>query len=272
MVTAADRFRRCVALCREAGLLRFEIPNLVMLGHALAWAGEGDAGLAIIRQAVDLSSRIGLPQTEVMALESIAFELVLRGEFAEALEWLQRGMPLARQAGARRYLAVDCLLTVACLNGLGRGAEARPLLSEAFHICNEIGMAFIGPSVLAAMAGATADPAERRKLLDDGEQLLSADGLAHNRLMFYKDAIDIAVKDADWDEVLRLSEAIEQSVAREPPAFATLVGARGRALAELALRGRDPEIMVKLTDLREKLHGAGLGGLVPGIDAALRAK
>ena len=272
MVTAADRFQRCVALCGEAGLLRFEIPNLVMLGHSLAWGGNGDAGLAIIRQAVDLSSRIGLPQTEIMVLESIAFALVFRGEFAEAREWLQRGIPLARQAGARRYLAVDCLLMVACLNGLGRGAEARLLLDEAFEICNEIGMAFIGPSLLAAKAGATTDPAERRKLLADGEQLLSADGLAHNRLMFYRDAIEIAVKDASWDEVLRLSETIEQSVPDEPPAFATFVGARGRALAQLALRGREPEIIGKLTELRGKLQRAGQGGLVPGIDAALMAR
>jgi hypothetical protein len=163
-------------------------------------------------------------------------------------------------------------LTVACLNARGRSAETRPLLSEAFEICNEIGMAFIGASLLAAKAGATVDRAERRKLLDDGERLLSADSLAHNRLMFYRDAIEIALKDTDWGEVLRLSDAIEQSVAREPPAFATLVAARGRALANFARQGPEPEIIAKLAGLRETLLRAGLGALVPGIDAALMNK
>jgi class 3 adenylate cyclase/tetratricopeptide (TPR) repeat protein len=269
MRSAADRFRRCVALCREGSLLRFEIPNLVMLGHALAWDGEGGAGLATIREAVDLSSRIGLPQTEVMVFESIAFGLVFRGEFSEALAWLERGIALARQAGARRYLAVDCLLSIACLNALGRGTESLSLLTEALEICNEIGMEFIGPSLLAAKAGASVDPVERRKLLKEGELLLSADGLAHNRLMFYKDAIEIAISDADWKEVLRLSEAIERCVDREPPAFATLVGARGRALAELALHGRNPASEAHLAELREKLQRTGLGALASGIGREL---
>ncbi len=222
MKTGLGYFQRAVELSRQAGLLRVEIPNLCMVGHCRAWTGDADAGLVDIRKAVALSQRIGLAQIEVMALESLSFALILRGDFAEAESWLGQATAVARQATARRYLAVNHLLMASCRRAQGNFVAARELVDEAFEISKEIGMAFLGPSLFAAKASATQDPVERRRWLQEGEAMLQADCLAHVRLMFYRDAIDIALEERSWEEALRHADALEEFVRPEPLPFAQL--------------------------------------------------
>jgi ATP/maltotriose-dependent transcriptional regulator MalT len=208
-------------------------------------------------------------QIEVMALESLSFALVLRGDFAEAESWLQQATAVANQATARRYLATNHILMAACQRAQGNLVAAREFIDKAFEISKEIGMAFLGPSLFAAKASAARDPVERRRWLEEGEAMLESDCLAHGRLMFYRDAIDVSLKDGGWEEALRYAGALEEFVRPEPLPYAQLVAARARGLVELARRGPEPEIVARLTSLREEVRRAGLGGLVPGIDAAL---
>ena len=189
MHSALRHFQRAVEVSREAGLLRVEIPKCRMVGHCLTWIGEGAAGLREVRRAVELSNRIGLAQTEVMTLESIGFALLFDGAYEEAEPWIEKAMVAARNAGARRYLAVDCTLLAACRRQQGRIAEARELLAEAFELAKQIGIGFIGPTILSAMASAAEAPAERKRLLQEGEAILES-CVAHARIMFYRDAIE----------------------------------------------------------------------------------
>ena len=99
--------------------------------------------------------------------------------------------------------------------------------------------------------------------------MLQTDCLAHGRLMFYRDAIDIALEERNWEEALRQADALEEFVRSEPLPFAQLVAARARGLVALGRRGPEPEIVGELTSLRDGAQRAGLGALVPGIDAAL---
>jgi tetratricopeptide (TPR) repeat protein len=267
--TGLRYFQRCVELCRQAGLMRVEIPSLCMTGHCLVWNGEGDAGLREIRGAVELSHSIGLVQIEVMALESLAFALVLRDDFAEAESWLGKATAVARQATARRYLAINHLLLAACRRSQGNLGEARKLVDEAFEISKETGMAFLGPSLVTAKASIAGDPAERRRWLREGEAMLEGDCLAHGRLMFYRDAIDLSLEDGSWEDALRYAEALEEFVRREPMRFAELVAARARGLVALARRGPEPEIVAGLKGVRDAIRRAAFGGLLPGVDAAL---
>jgi class 3 adenylate cyclase/tetratricopeptide (TPR) repeat protein len=269
MSTGLGHFRRCVELCRQAGLIRVEIPNLCMIGHCLNWIGEGEAGLTEVRKAFELSSRIGLRQIEVMALESVGFILAVRGDFDGAEPWIEKGTVVAREASARRYLATNHLLLARCRHAQGRLAEARALVAEAIDLSKQTSTGFLGPALFAAMAGVAEGAAERRRCLEEGHAMLGADCVAPSRLMFYRDAIEASLEDGNWDDALRYADALEQSVASEPIAFAQLVAARGRAMVAFRRDGPRPDVIAELTSVRARLLRASFGGFVAGIDAAL---
>jgi len=99
--------------------------------------------------------------------------------------------------------------------------------------------------------------------------MLQPDCLAHSRLMFYRDAIDVSLEEKNWEEALRYANDLEAFARPEPFEFVRLVAARARGLAALGRRGPEPELMAQLTSLRDEIRRAGLGALVPGIEAAL---
>jgi class 3 adenylate cyclase/tetratricopeptide (TPR) repeat protein len=269
MLTALRHFRRCVERCRQAGLLRAEIVNTCMVGHSLNWAGEGDAGLAEIRHAVALSARLQMPQTEVMALESLAMVLTLRGEVDAAVPRIEVAAEAARQASSRRYLSIDLLLLAHCRHAQGRDAEARSLIAEALALAQQTGIGFLGPSLYAAMALVSEDAAARRRWLDEGRALLAGDCLAHARLMFYRDAIDAALVDGLDDEALHCADELEAFASVEPLAVATLGAARARALVALRRAGPSALLVSELERLASELRRVGMGAMARGIDVAL---
>jgi len=266
MITSLEYFRRCVELCRQAGLVRVEIANQCMVGHCLDWNAQGASGVAEIRKAVELSARIGVPQTQVIALESIAFALAGRGEFDDAEPWIEKAIVAAQRAGARRYVATDLMLLAQCRRSQQRVEEARQLIHQSYEICMQIGMGFLGTSVLAAMAATSPDPAERRRLLAEGEALCTQECLAHARLMFHQEAMDISLLERDWDEALRHADVLDKFTAAEPLGTINLATARARALVALGRDGPSPECLAQVRRLRTRILEAGLKPLLRGLD------
>ena len=269
MLTALTYFQRSVDLCRKAGLVRDEIPNLCMTGHCLNWIGEGEAGLAAVRAAFELSSRIGLRQIEVMTLESIGFVLVLQGNFVEGEPWVEQATAIALEASARRYLATNHMLMARCRRAQGRLAESRVLIEEASEVAKEASAGFLGPAIYAALAGSSKDPAERKRYLEQGQEMMSQYCMAPSRLLFYQDAIEVSLEDGEWDAALQYADSLEESIEAEPIGFAQLIAARGRALVAFNRVGPRPEIVAELMSVRARLIRASLSGFVHGIDAAL---
>ena len=99
-------------------------------------------------------------------------------------------MRLARQLGARRFESQCMEMRARMLLDTGRRAEAAAMLREAVAICREVGMQFSGPKALGALSRAVAEPAERDRLLAEGEELLRRGAVGHNHLWFYRDAIE----------------------------------------------------------------------------------
>jgi class 3 adenylate cyclase len=272
MQTALGHFRRCVELCRRVGAVRAEIVNGCMVGHCLDWIGEGDAGLAEIRQAQALSQRVGVPQTEVMTLESLAMALTLRGDYAEAEPWLARAIDAARAASSRRFLSVDLVLLAHVRRAQGRSGEARALVAEAIELAEQTGIGFLGPAIYAAMAAACDGLAERRAWLAKGEALLATDCLEHGRILFYRDAIDAVLADGHEDEALRYAAALERhATAGEAMAVARLAVARARALVRWRREGPSEELADELRALAAETRRAGMGAMALGIESALAA-
>jgi class 3 adenylate cyclase/tetratricopeptide (TPR) repeat protein len=266
MITGGGYFRRCVELCRQAGLVRLEIPNTCMVGHCMDWNAEGPGGMAEIRKALELSSRIGVPQTEVVALESLSFTLVNRGEFEEAEPWIEKAMAAAQRAGARRYYAVDLMLLAECRRSQRRADEARELIGQAYEISKQIGLGFLGPSLLVAMAATAPDATERRRLLAEGEAMCTRECLAHAHMMFRQEAINIALLERDWDEALRQADALDAFTAAEPLGAIKLATARARLLVALGRDGPSPDRLAELRGLRARILAAGLKPLLRGLD------
>ncbi|MGE5116632.1 MAG: tetratricopeptide repeat protein, partial [Betaproteobacteria bacterium] len=269
MLTALGHFRRCVELCRRIGSVRSEIVNTCMVGHCLNWTGQGDAGLAEVRHAAEQSAKVGVPQTDVMALESVAMVLTLRGDYAEAEPALERAIASARRASARRFLSIDLMLLAQCRLHAGRRAEARALLGEALQIARETGIGFIGPGIVAALALASDDACERRRWLEEGETMLAGDCVLHARTMFHRDAIDALLDAGDDDAVLRQADALEALDTGEPMIIVTLGAARARTLVALRREGPRPEIVERLRVLAAEARRGGMGSMARGIDLAL---
>jgi ATP/maltotriose-dependent transcriptional regulator MalT len=204
-----------------------------------------------------------------MALESLGMVLAFRGDYEEAEPYIERAIQAARQASARRYLSIDLMLKSRCLLARGRRDEARAALTEAIELAQQTGLGFMGASLLACMALVTDEPGERRRWVEQGEALLAGDCLAHARLMFYRDAIDIALADGRLDDALRHADGLEACTQAEPLPMATVGVARARALVRLRRDGSDPELDVELRRLAELSRRGGAVPFADGIEAAL---
>jgi hypothetical protein len=211
-----------------------------------------------------------LAHAEVVTLESVGFaHVIFSGDYAEAVPWLEQATTIARQANARRYIATDHMLMAACRRAQGRTAEAIQLIDEAHEVCKQIGIHFLGASLLAGKAAACTDSEQRARLLQEGEATLGNGGFGMAALMFYPSAIDIAMEDQQWEEALRYAGVLERCMEAEPVAFSNLVIERTRALIALARDGRTPALIDQLASLRDRLRHAGFGSLLPPVDRAL---
>lgn len=271
MRTAHERFGACVSLARGNGLGRIEVANSHMMAWTLHFLGRLDPALAILRDAIALTSQVSARRTELAARQSVAYiEGWLMGQVDAAQEQLEQAMTLARTLGARRFEAQNMIFRAMVLLRRGRRADALDLARSALDFCRDGAMEFIGPTVLGFLAQAAGDSAERLQALADGEALLAKGSLSHNYFAFYASAIEACVEASDHAAVDRYCDALERYVGQEPVLWSELAIARGRLLAR-AVRGEHGEHLVQaLEGQREKIAQSGFTVWIPGIDAALQ--
>ena len=102
--------------------------------------------------------------------------------------------------------------------------------------------------VLGAIAVVSDDPKRRKDALTEGEDVLAGGHcIAHNHFWFYREAIDSALADGDWDNAERYAGALEAFTEAERLPWADLHIERGRRIAAL---GRDPGNIQARKDLR----------------------
>jgi class 3 adenylate cyclase/tetratricopeptide (TPR) repeat protein len=230
MLSGLDFFSRCVALCERAGLRKVQLPNRCMVGHCMYYANRMDESAAAIRSTLDDARRLGQAQTEIFALESLGVLLAWKGDYASAEQALIEGIPLARSAGARRYLAAMlCGLAEARL-GQGSAEEALGHLDEALVVSQQSGMAFVGALTLSLMARAQSTPERARHFLAQAEEALRPRCLSHSELHFYRNAIDVSLHWQNWSDAARYAALLERYVRSEPLPWATLLTQRAHAL------------------------------------------
>jgi hypothetical protein len=150
----------------------------------------------------------------------------------------------------------------------GRRGQAVDDLQQSLAIARATGMAFMGPVILGMLALAAEDLGLREGSLSEGEALLASNGLAHNHLLFRRDAIDACLETGDRAGALRHAMALRAFTCTEPLPWSDFLVDRACLLAT-------PDSPVARSEQAEKLRrqGEALGLLValPAIDAALAA-
>lgn len=269
MLTARQRFDACVTLAQRHGLKRIEAAHRPMAAFARGYAGDTRGALEDAQAAIGLAARIGHRRAEAIAHHGgYQFSHALMA-FDAALDHAERALLLARQIDAPRFEAEALAFRGELLRATGRHAQARDDLQHALAIARATGMAFMGPVFLGMLALAADDVATRNDALAEAEALLAHNNLAHNHLLFRRDAIDACLDAGDPDGAMRHAAALETRSRSEPLPWSEFFIARGRALAVHAADVRAPATRAVLMRLREDGQRMGLLVSVVALDAAL---
>ena len=230
MLDAGERFAACVALAQRHGLKRVEAANRPMAAITRWLAGDTRDALAQARAAIETAAQIGHHRAEAIARHGAYQSSHALGEFEEACGHAERALELARQIGAPRFEAEALAFRGEVLACMGRRADATADLQQAVAIARSTGMSYMGPVFLAMLALACDDAREREAALAEGEALLATNRLAHNHLLFRRDAIDACLASSDHAGVRRHADALDRFTREQPLPWSNFFVARARAL------------------------------------------
>jgi tetratricopeptide (TPR) repeat protein len=269
MLTAHGYFRRCVELSRAHGFGRVEVANLPMAAFTRCYANDPRGALDDALAAVRAAATVGHQRAEAIAHHGAYICRSIMAEWDAAAENVEAALALSRRLGARRFEAEALLFRAEIERAAGLRAAALAHAREALAISREAGMDFMGPWILGGLARITDDPEERRAALAEAEAMLAAGSLSHNHFWFYRHAIETALAAGDWDDVERYARALEAYTRPEPLPWTDFLITRGRALAAYGRGGCGEATVGELRRLRDEAERAGLGAMLPGLDAAL---
>lgn len=173
--------------------------------------------------------------------------------------------------GARLFESINLEYLGRFAAQVGDSVEAETLIQQAIAIMRESdsGMRFLAGRSFGALALVTQDDERRWSALKDGEELLRRGVPAHNHLWFYRDAMEVCLKSAQWDRVESYAEALETYCRAEPIPWSDFYIARGRALAASGRGRQDGGIVLELQRLRAEAEQVGLINALPALEAAL---
>src|SRR5262245_5077037 len=146
---------------------------------------------------------------------------------------------------------------------------ALELLEESWNVSREASTAFVGPVVLGAIALATDDPGRRSEALRQGEAILREGCASHNHFRFYRDAIEVSLRERLWEDAEYYAAALERYFGAQSSAWSDFIIGRGRALAEAGNERPSPQAKARLRQLRDRALTVGMIAAVPQLDEAL---
>jgi class 3 adenylate cyclase/tetratricopeptide (TPR) repeat protein len=268
MLSARQHFADCVKLSRHHGFGRTEVANLPMFAFTLFFAGETRAALAEALAAIEMAGKVGHRRAQTIAHHAAYNARHSLGELKAARTNVDAAMELARQLKSPRFEA-EALAFGAELDRLaGRLSKARDAIREALAISAETGMAYFGPIYYGIQALIEEDETRRRAALSSGEALLSGNTLAHNHLLFRRDAIEASLLLRDWEAAEHHAAALEEFVRPEPLPLTDFLAERARAFASVGKGCRNARLDEDLQRLR--IDGDRLGIRLPDFSEMFR--
>lgn len=272
MASAARYFTECVSLARSLDLRRIELANLPMKGWCEMFLLEFDAAQLSGEQAVTEAAQFGVARAEIIARNLLCEIAFVRKDTAALAEHSERALFLAKAIGARRFEAVGLIHTGRHRwMGSGDPVGAYATLQEACDIARETGVSFMGPWALGTAARVATTEADRWAALREGEEILTAEAVHHNYLLFYKDAIEACAQAGEWDHVQRYAEALSKTAGDEPVPWTEFFSRRGAALARAATVDPDDQLVGEVEDLLQIASTRRLSGAITHLEYALRS-
>lgn len=272
MISAHEYFDQCIELSRAHDFARVVAANLSMRGQTFLYQNQLEAALDDCREAAELALQIRQPRAEMIAAIVATYVLEL-GDSAEGKVWAERALELARHLGSRLFEEINLEFLARFSEQDGDLDVAHQLMEKAMAILRETesGMRFEGPRSLACLALFTPDSERRRAALNEGEELLRVGATGHNYLWFYRDAMEVCLRDEEWVAVEKYAKALEDYTSAEPLPWSTFFIRRGRALAAFGCGRRKDDIVQELKSLQAEARQVGLKNALPALEEALLA-
>ncbi len=268
MVTARERFARCIQEARDHDLVGVLLSNLPMLAITHTYCGEPAASSESCREGLELARRVGDLRGELLVHLVLASGLLMQAQLDDCRRHARQAMQLAKQLGARRFEA-ECAGIIAATLMSEDPAQALQLSKEALVVGRETGMSYCGPMLLSLVARLTSSPTERAAALAEGDDLLAAGCVSHSYFEFYSNAIEAGLQERDWASVRRYADKLEAYTSAEPLPYTNMLIKRARLLADVGESGMKKGSRATLETLRAECQRMNAGTPLSAIEKAL---
>jgi class 3 adenylate cyclase/tetratricopeptide (TPR) repeat protein len=270
MISAHTYFDQCIEHSRTHSLTRVVAANLSMRGQTFLYQNRLEEALDDCYEAAKLAEQIRQPRAEMIAAIVATYVLELNNPVA-GREWVERSREIAHRLGSRLFEEINIEFFARFAAQEGDLQSAQQLMEKAIAMLRETesGMRFEGARSLACLALFTPDLERRRAALKEGEELLRLGATGHNYLWFYRDAMEVCLRDNAWDVVERYAKALDDYTSAEPLPWSAFFIRRGRALAAFGRGHRDEKLTHELRRLREEAEQVGLRNALPALEHAL---
>jgi len=272
LISANEHFGECLSLIRENNLSWNISSNLAMYGHTKLYLLDLENGLKDTQEAVDIAIAANNQRGEMIARGSCGAKILFDlARYEEAQAQCEQALEIAQRLSAHRFEPVNkvILAKIHALNGeVDRAIE---IAEEAVETSRNTAFKYTGPMALGALATVSTDTELIYQAFKEAEETLKEDCVGHNYLWFYRDAIDVCLRLADWDNLEKYARAAEEYTQDEPLPWIDLIVARGRTLSTFHQNPKDKKVLENLAAIKSKLLAANFVSILPAIDEALES-
>ena len=253
LITAEQKYQRCIALCKQYGLVRDITLNQMMTGAIQVYLNRPDDGEKTLLETLKLARQVRNRRAEAYALDELAYLYFQKDDREVARLYSTQGIQLAKKIGTK-HIQCNALLH------LGMIDKNEAALEQAYEIAsqNTFGKYFISSWILAVQAWITDNPDKRAKYLLEGEKLLSKQALSHNHLMFYRYAIESCLDTKDFGKVQYYIDALRDYTADEPLPWSDFFIQRAGILIRVGKGETGDKLKHDLEDIISQADPAGL--------------
>ncbi len=258
MLTAHDYYDRCVQLSENSGFASVLAANLSMRGFTFLYQNRLAAAIADCRTAAELATHLQQRRARMVAAAVAAYVLEAY-DTEEGASWAREIRDIGKELGSKTFEQTGLQFLSRFAMHKGEFEPAFELISHALDLLRdtESGMRFDGARNLGCLALATVNAQERDSALAEGEALLQAGATGHNYFWFYRDAMEVCLREGLWDKALHYARALEDYTAAQPLPWSNFHIRRCRALAAAGQGHRKPDLHLELQRLQSEAKDAG---------------